>query len=343
MLIDRRTAIAGALGGALALPTAASAGRPGVPKEVLAFYYGWYANPTVSKRWFHWQGPTGREAPAQSPLFNYPRLGLYDSHSWDVVKQHAAWSKAAGLTGLISSWWGPGSFEDQSTALLLEAARLQGLKVSVYLEAQKGGAAGAERDLRYLMEHYVDHPTWLKVDGRPVFFIYLQALEDCPANVWRDAAKRIAASGLPEPVLIGDVSPREPYFASRAPYMDGTHVYVMAPYIAGKTPAQIRAYTDATYPDWKAKSAGRIHCATVIPGFNDTRVPGRPQPRPTVARNGTGTFAELWRAAIKTDADWVLVTSFNEWHEGSDIEPSREWGTTFLSANRVWAQRFLSG
>jgi len=124
--------------------------------------------------------------------------------------------------------------------------------------------------------------------------------------------------------------------------MDGTHVYVMAPYVKGMTPLQIRAYTDATYPGWKAKVGSKIYCATVIPGFNDTKVPGRTLPRPTVSRNGTGTFTELWRAAIKTGADWVLITSFNEWHEGSEIEPSREYGSNFLTLNAAYARQFLA-
>lgn len=343
MIIDRRTAVAGMLSTAVAAPTLVKAATPGrVPKEVLTFYYGWYANPTFSNRWFHWQGPTGMEAPLQSPTFNHPSRGMYDSHDHSLLTQHALWLKQAGITGIISSWWGIGSFEDQSTALQLTEMYKQGIKTTVYLESQKGGLTGAITDLRYLMTRYANHPGWLKVNGRPVFFIYMSALEQFAASGWREAAKAIAASGLPEPILIGDVSPREPYYATRAPYMDGTHVYVMAPYVKGMTALQIRAYTDATYPGWKAKVGSKIYCATVIPGFNDTKVPGRLPPRPTVSRNGGGTFTELWRAAIKTGADWVLITSFNEWHEGSEIEPSREYGSNFLTMNASYARQFLA-
>ena len=67
MIINRRTAVAGMLGTAVTAPALVKAATPGrVPKEVLTFYYGWYANPTFSNRWFHWQGPTGTEAPLQS-------------------------------------------------------------------------------------------------------------------------------------------------------------------------------------------------------------------------------------------------------------------------------------
>ena len=31
----------------------------------------------------------------------------------------------------------------------------------------------------------------------------------------------------------------------------------------------------------------------------------------------------MWRAAIRAGADGVTITSYNEWHEGTQIEPAR--------------------
>ena len=171
-------------------------------------------------------------------------------------------------------------------------------------------------------------------EGRPVLFLYLQALRDLPARDWR------AAAG--EAFLVGDVSPREVRdFAAWAPAMDGIHVYVLAPYVRGMTPAAMTAWANETYPRWRRLVGTKLFCATVIPGFDDTRVPGRPQPRPTVERHGGRTYQALWDAAIRHDADWVLVTSFNEWHEGSEIEPSTEHGSRYLELTAANARHFL--
>lgn len=44
------------LGAAETIQTERSAIRwSKVPKQALAFYYGWYGNPEVSKRWVHWK------------------------------------------------------------------------------------------------------------------------------------------------------------------------------------------------------------------------------------------------------------------------------------------------
>lgn len=332
-MIARRTVI----GGGLALATFGAAPPPRRwPKEVLAFYYPWYANPKVSGRWFHWQGPHN-EAPRQSPTLNHPVLGLYDSHDRSVIARHAAEAKQAGITGLVVSWWGKGSFEDQALPAILDALHGQGLKATVYLEQQKDGQAGADRDVAYLLKTYGGHPAWLKVARRPVLFLYLQALRDLPGPRWRAAADRAG-----RPFLVGDVSPRETVqFNAWAPAMDGIHVYVLAPYVKGMTPPQMAAWADKTYPAWKCMIGRKLFCATVIPGFDDTRVPGRPSPRPTVERHGGATYQALWDAAIRHDADWVLITSFNEWHEGSEIEPSVEHGTRYLDLTAANTRRFL--
>jgi glycoprotein endo-alpha-1,2-mannosidase len=331
-MISRRALLGTGLALAAA-PGAAAQRAAAADRQVLAFYYPWYATPAGSGRWLHWQGPHG-QAPRQSPTLNHPARGLYDSHDPAVIAAHVREAKAAGITALIVSWWGIGSFEDGAMPLLLEAAKSAGLHVTVYLEQQKDGAAGAARDIAYLRKTYGGHPAWLAVGARPVLFLYLQALRDLPARDWRQAAG--------DAFLVGDVSPRETAdFTRWAPFMDGIHVYVPAPYIKGMTPAQMGAWADRTYPAWQKMAGSKLFCATVIPGFDDTLVPGRAVPRPTVARHDGGTYRALWNAAIRHRADWVVVTSFNEWHEGSEIEPSREHGDRYLQLTAAASRRFL--
>ena len=48
----------------------------------------------------------------------------------------------------------------------------------------------------------------------------------------------------------------------------------------------------------------------------------------------------MWRAAIASGADRVTITSFNEWHEGTQIEPAAPAGHhglyRYLSYDGAW-------
>ena len=38
------------------------------------------------------------------------------------------------------------------------------------------------------------------------------------------------------------------------------------------------------------------------------------------------TYDRMWRGAVRAAADVVTITSYNEWHEGTQIEPARTSG-----------------
>ena len=63
----------------------------------------------------------------------------------------------------------------------------------------------------------------------------------------------------------------------------------------------------------------------MAPGYIDDRaVPGNTTP--TLGRDNGATYDKEWNnaldPAIGGSPTWVSVTSFNEWHEGSSIEPA---------------------
>ena len=79
-------------------------------------------------------------------------------------------------------------------------------------------------------------------------------------------------------------------------------------------------------------------CApSVGPGYDAQR--GSDDPRIKPRRNGA-TYDAMWRAAIASGADQVTITSFNEWHEGTQIEPAapahRHGRYRYLSYSGAW-------
>jgi hypothetical protein len=70
----------------------------------------------------------------------------------------------------------------------------------------------------------------------------------------------------------------------------------------------------------RAHRAGLICAPSVGPGYDALRATGDTRVRP---RDGGATYDAMWRAAIHAGADRVTITSYNEWHEGTQIEPAR--------------------
>ena len=75
--------------------------------------------------------------------------------------------------------------------------------------------------------------------------------------------------------------------------------------------------------------------ATVMPGYNDRKT-GRGNAFADGRENGA-YYVRSWQAAIGSAPDWVIVTSFNEWPEGTYIEPSQAYGNLFLDLTAQWS------
>jgi glycoprotein endo-alpha-1,2-mannosidase len=83
-------------------------------------------------------------------------------------------------------------------------------------------------------------------------------------------------------------------------------------------------------------SARRLQllCApSVGPGYDSRRATGDPRVRPRLAG---WTYDHMWRAAMRARADVITITSYNEWHEGTQIEAAAQAGKTYESYDGAW-------
>jgi len=309
-----------------------------VPRKVLAFYYPWYGNPEVagaSGQWSHWKG-VDREAKQIDTSTHYPKLGPYDSHDPHSVAQHSAWAKQAGIDGWIVSWWGHKSFSDRAMDRILQSAHAAGLDVTIYYETVPNPKTPdtAAADIVALLKRYGEHPAWLRVDGKPVVFVYGRAVGELGLIDWAEAVSRINKQYAAGAVVIGDRISR-----TAAAVFDGIHTYNTAGRLKDKSPDDAQAWARETFPDWvrTADAFGRISTLTVIPGYDDTKIRS---PGLNVPRDGGRLYRTQWQEAIAADPHWVLITSWNEWHEGSEIEPSHEDGDQYLQITGEYTARF---
>jgi glycoprotein endo-alpha-1,2-mannosidase len=74
---------------------------------------------------------------------------------------------------------------------------------------------------------------------------------------------------------------------------------------------------------------------SVGPGYSARRATGDTRVKPR--RNGA-TYDAMWTTALRSGADMVTITSYNEWLEGTQIEPARR-AAGYQSYDGAWRKR----
>jgi hypothetical protein len=287
----------------LALPATAQAGV-----RASAFYYPWYGTTARDGAYQHW-AQAGHAPPNDIASDYYPARGLYSSSDRLVIAEQMDEIRAAGIDEIAVSWWGRGSPEDGRLAAVVTGAQIDGIAVAAHLEPYAGRTvASTVADIAYLRTY-----------GIRTFYVYRPF--DLPVADWAGAKAALHAGGttlFAQTALAG---------AASAGGFDGVYTYDIVVYGADKF-ARLCPQAHALH----------LICAPSIgPGYDAQR--GSGDPRVKSRRNGA-TYDAMWRGAITAGADRVTITSFNEWHEGTQIEPAdvarRRGRYRYLSYDGAW-------
>lgn len=114
----------------------------------------------------------------------------------------------------------------------------------------------------------------------------------------------------------------------------------------GRTPHVVREISwnvpaDDTYAWGGALGLRNPGVASLGPGYDHSAVPGR---EPLIVPRQDGAFFEQqWLAFLRRPSNLVFIETWNEFHEGTDIAHSREYGRRYLDLNRKYADLFRAG
>jgi hypothetical protein len=300
------------------------AGAQGVPAgdsrgTVFIHYYPWYGTPTPGGWLGHWE--QGDHLPPDDIGANfYPKLGAYDSKNQAVVNQHMAWIAQAGVKVVMVSWWGQGSREDSAIPVILDRAAAHGVKVAFNIEPYAGRTPDSLRtDVAYIYSRYGSHQAFFRTSRptrygpstaqRGVFFLF--DLATGTEGTWRAAVDGLRGTGN-DAIIIGNTPILSADSFGR--WIEGAHFDGMYVYDVQQD--------GHTYADINARLAGMnaIFVPSVGPGYVDGRaVAGSPALRPRAAG---ATYDQMWWRVFESGAEWTSNVSFNEWHEGTQIEPA---------------------
>jgi len=267
----------------------------------------------------------------------------YTSSSNSTIDTQLAEASNAGITGFISSWWGPGDVTDTNfSTLLARSATLQSnrgyhFSSSIYFESDAPALSGQTNmvnALRYVATHYSNDPHFFHWNGKPVLFFW------DPLGGGRTLAEWAAIRNQVDPNN-SMIWSAEGVDMSLLTVFDGIHLFSAGywgiqhgdmPQVDQGFRSQISAYNTA-------HGTQKIWAAGVLPGYNDTLVPGRTGTFIVPRNNGT-TYQQSWAGALSSQPDWITITSFNEWFEGSMIEPSVTYGNLYLNETAQYAKQW---
>jgi glycoprotein endo-alpha-1,2-mannosidase len=315
------------------------AAAPPARAEIHAFYYPWYGTPEQGGQYRHWNhqvlssGVSARQEPVAFAGGEnigadfYPQGGCYSSADPLVQHRHMEQMARAGVQAVSISWLGVDSPEAAVVPGLLDAAAAQGLKVNFHLEpAVQGSVERVRQAVFYLIDHFGHHPAFYRSEltgGLPLFYVYDSYR--LPTEQW---ARLLTAEGdlslratAHDAVLLGLHLNRDSQeLLDRSGFDGGYSYFAVDGFSHGASSAHWPALVD------RARREERLFVPAVGPGYADLRI------RPWNGANQRdrmegATYDCLFARAIASKAPIITVTSFNEWHEGTQIEPAIPFAT----------------
>ena len=301
---------------------------------ILAHYMPWFEAKPVSPRWgWHWTmnafdpEQTKDGGARRIASHYYPRIGPYDSGDPALIEYHLLLMKRAGIDGIVVDWYGLSDLYDyplihRNTGALFKPAAQAGLKVAVCYEDQTiprlveqkrlapdKRVEHARREMDWLRGHWFAEPAYLKIGGKPVLLSF----------GW---------GGLSEPEWeqVFDAPGKAPVYLSqhrRRTVAAGTFDW--------PAPKTWQAKLDTYYAG--VKGAGHVSMPVAFPRFHDIYKEAKVQESyGSVPDDGGRTLIRTLERALKSGAPLVQIATWNDWGEGTVIEPSKEFGYRDLEA-----------
>lgn len=300
-----------------------------------AHYYPWYNGKA--------EGPDWRGESVSNPI-----LGQYSSENQAVIDQHLRWCLNAGIQWLSVSWWGPNHETDLTLRdELLGADLFQDIQFSILYETkgrleefdydldETAARNRLQNDLQYLEDEYFDEDNYFHLNDQPVIFLYIaDVLRGDIEEAFNEITKKLRV----DPYFLADIpfgTPPANYEITSA----GDAVTTYNPYSA-------RPDIESVFHDLYQQGNTVLHLGSdaadvdyvpvVIPGYNDTELPDTQREDNPILSASPDRYEQVCSevAPHLGEAPAVLLTSFNEWYENTQIEPNESHGDAYLTLTR---------
>jgi hypothetical protein len=295
-------------------------------KKVLIHYMGWYGEGSMGRHW--------TDGHAHSPL-----IGLYDSRKWPAITYHTLLSWACGIDGLVIN-----VKDDYDKSCMrnvvqtikrihkIDTANFDYCFSISYDDQGMSDISSAKENFTYLKNNILtDSVDFLRYDSIPAIFIFNYPDEYLTAKDYDSALYEVFGSEKPkliwnqfETTAIGLVNSFYPWVGPSSAGWDKVNGLEWGHnYLTWFYPA-VNAY----------KNSLDFLVGGVWPGFDDRPIPPPWGDNRWMERldgdvyDGTWSILNNYSGALPIQ--YTVIETWNDWNEGTEIEPSVETGYQYL-------------
>lgn len=347
---------------AFVLPLLAATGTVhAATKPVMAHYMPWFETQPYSGYWgWHWTmnyfnpSLTNSNGEAEIASWYYPMIGPYDSLDPTVLEYHVLLMKLGGIDGVIVDWYGIDNYNDyainnQRTVAMFNYVRKAGLKFSLCYEdstiqqevsggfiAASNAISRAQQTMLYAQSNFFTNSCYLRLSNAPVLLNFgpQYFTTNSGTNLqWESIFSVLNPTNQPaffteDNRIAGGVGA----FDWPPMWMSGGGTNVL-------TPAELQSYLvtfdqkGAGWPDYISSAFPRFHDIYAQAGVGASY---------GYLDDANGqTFTNTLSRAMTNNSAIVQLVTWNDFGEGTIIEPTRDYGYRDLGIVQNLRRQYL--
>jgi hypothetical protein len=262
----------------------------------------------------------------QIASFYYPLTGPYASGDSNLIDYQLLLMKYSGIDGVCIDWPGITQLYDypllvRNTERIISRIAKVGLKYSIVYEDQdihiaqdkgvvKDPIAAAQNDMRYLQQNYFPDSNYERLNGVPLL------LDFGPQTFLKPTEWTSIFSVLPTPPAFFTLWDHQQFAGKNA---SGAFAWINADHLV-------------SLKGFYALKADSAFIASAYPGFNAFYYQGGwGGPTFSIPHDSLGTFEQTLSLALKSKASYVQLPTWNDYGEGTIIEPTMEFKYGYLT------------
>jgi len=311
--------------------------------KIYMHYMAWFESKESSgnNTWgYHWtmanKNPDNVDANGKREIaaHYYPMIGPYHSGDKNVLENHLLMMKYSGVDGLLIDWYGTYDVNDyrmvkENTDALVEMLDKVGLEYAIVYEDRfltnivDAGLAtttvgAAKTDMAFLQSNYFNDSNYIKINDKPLLLNFGPITLQTP-----DEWTNVFANVNPKPTFLtlwfesGDAGANASGEYSWV-YQDNTH---LSNFYANNFP-----------------NLG-VGMGSAYPGFRDFYAEGGGGEAIgwTIDHNNGATLDETLALAKNAGVGHLQLITWNDFGEGTMIEPTEEFGYTYVEKVKAFA------